>query len=233
METEIRFEPRMEFQPNIHWFADSIKMLPQVHLPARTVAVQHEGRVIVISPSPNLRSIEADLRALGEVTDLVAPNLFHHLGVATARELFPEATLWGVEGFRKSKPTIDWQRGLTEAEWPYHEILPLVNLAGMPKANEAVFFHPGSKTLICQDLAFNLVEPMGFVNSLPFRAFGTYRRFAMSKMFSKFITDRADFLKSMDQLQAFGFENLLMAHGVPLEGNANEQLRSALAERGW
>jgi len=218
---------------SIRWFPDSIRMLPGVHLPTRTVALRHPDGVVVVSPSPNIREVANEIRAMGEVTDLVAPNLFHHLGVATAREVFPEATLWGVPGFAQAKPELPWDRVLTEADWPYQESLPFIYVDGAKKLSEAVFLEPASSTLVLQDLVFNLLDDMSFVTSIPFRLFGTHKRFAVSKMIKKTVDDETAFRASLSHILSLPFENLLMAHGRPVEGSASGRLRAAFAERGF
>ena len=72
--------------------------MPLVQLHVRTSLFHlQNGKSILLSPHPSLTAEE--FTRMGDVTDIVAPNLFHHLGIKKAVAALPQAKLWGVNGF--------------------------------------------------------------------------------------------------------------------------------------
>lgn len=211
-------------------FLESVVKMPLMDLPVKSTCIQlQEGRVL-ISPGSNLAKDQ--LAPLNNLTDLIAPSLFHCAGVQKIRPIFPTARIWGVEGAKELKPDVGWTDKLTPQSWKFQDELPMIQLGGIPKVNEVVFFHKESKSLIVADLCFNLVDASGFGSWLILNLFGTYRKFAISHFFTRFIADRKAFEKSLSQIFELDFENLILSHGANVNGNAKEKLLSALRERG-
>lgn len=209
-------------------FIDSTLKLPGTPLPVRTVVAQLGGGRVMFSPSSILT--QEQLASAGSLTDIVAPNLSHAGGVQRAFEAHPNARLWGPPGIREKFPQLQW-RVLGEDPWPYDELEP-IRLKGMANFNEWVFLHAPSRTLFVADLAFNLVDVKGLGGRIIFGLFGTWRRFAVSRLFMRFVTDRAQFTESMKDLVQREFDNLVPSHGSPLVGNARAKLIASLNDRG-
>jgi hypothetical protein len=111
--------------------------------------------------------------------------------------------------------------------------LSLIKLEGMPSYNEVVFLHHASKSLIVTDMCFNIRKPEGLGAKIIFGLFGTYDRFAVSRLFKMMIKDKAALKKSIDEVLSCDFDNIIVSHGENIIGGANEKLRAALAERGF
>ncbi|QQR88644.1 MAG: hypothetical protein IPJ88_10355 [Myxococcales bacterium] len=205
--------------------------LPLMTLPIKMSLVRVGEKVVMISPLPDLERFKTEIDAFGVPTDIVAPNLFHSSGVEAAAELYPTARIWGVKGFARKRPQIAWQAVLGEGEWPFSQELSMFEIEGMPKFNEVVFLHRPSKTLIATDLCFNHLNGTGFGYWLVFNLFGTYRRFAVSRLFLKMVKNRESFNRSISQLLESDFENIIMAHGLNVTGSAKEKLVLALKEK--
>lgn len=205
--------------------------MPIMALPARTTVVRLAKGVIVLSPGPDV-DVE-QCAQLGPVTDIVAPNLFHHLGVKRAVDRLPNAKLWGAPGLAAKCPGIRWDAVLSADTWPYQDELPLVVLQGMPKVNEAIFFHKKSRTLLATDLCFNILQPRGVGAWIILHVFSTYGRFGVSRLIQRMITDKSAFEHSLTEVFAFNFDNLVMAHGDIVMGGARERLRAALLEKNF
>lgn len=62
--------------------------------------------------------------------------------------------------------------------------------------------------------------------------FGTFNKFAVSRFYSAFIKDRAEFQKSIERVLSHDFENIIVSHGENVIGNAKAVLKEALAQRG-
>lgn len=212
-------------------FLESIKKMPLMALPVRSIFVQSGEGKILISPGSMLTTDQ--LKSLGHVTDLVAPNLLHCEGIPPALSVYPEARSWGAKGCQKAKPYIRWTKIISENLWPYQKELVFIPLHGMPSINEAVFFHTESRSLVVCDLCFNMTKASGLGAWIILHLFGTYRRFAVSRFFQKRITDKEAFEKSLRKVFDYDFENILLTHGENLMGDAKNKLAQALKERGY
>lgn len=215
----------------MHIIESSLK-LAGVTLPIKSVVYSENDRTVLISPVPDLEKFKEEIDAVGDITDIVAPSGFHHMGVKKAKSLYPNAKLWASPALKEKRPDIAWDLYLGEHDWPLKDLTPYL-VGGMPKVQEFVFFHAPSKTLVVWDLVFNILEGSGFMHFLFFKGFGTYKRFAMSRFFKSFIKDKEEFQRSMHPLFKLDIESLVMAHGTPVNEKAKEQMSAALLERGF
>jgi hypothetical protein len=210
---------------------NSLLKMPLVKLPVTSSLIDLPTGKILLSPHPSLTP--AEFQSMGDVTDIVAPNLFHHLGIKKAIEACPAAKLWGTVGFDEKIQDIPWQNFLTASNWPHQAELVAIPIAGMPKLNEIVFFHKQSKTLFVTDLCFNVLSDSGVGGWLLYHIFGTYQRFAVSKILIKFVTDQAAFQASLATLFACDFENIVVSHGCVIKGDGRAKLQAAFQEHGY
>jgi hypothetical protein len=229
METATNLSPTID-SLDIQLFKGILNM-PLVKLPLTTALINTSTGKILLSPHPFLTP--AEFQSMGNVTDIVAPNLFHHLGIKNAIAACPTAKLWGTKGFTEKIKDINWENFLDEKTWPHQSELATIPIAGMPKLNEFVFFHQQSKTLFVTDLCFNMLDNPGFGGWLLYNFFGTYKRFAVSKVIIKFITDPVAFQKSLTTIFSYDFENIVVSHGWVIKGAGRAKLRAALQERGY
>lgn len=202
-----------------------------IRMPVRTTLIELGQNRIMLSPGSPFSP--ETLKSVGPVTDLVAPSLLHGTGVPKATGVFPEARVWGPRGMAQKKPEVKWTHDLNVTSWHYQQELPLIPIEGAPIAKESVFFHPVTKTLIVTDLVFNILNPKGIGAWIGLHLFGTYGRFAMSRLFLKAIKDKEKFEKSLEQVFQYDFENLVMAHGDVIVGGARDRLRTLLREKGF
>lgn len=210
-------------------FLESLKPMPLMTLPVRSVVVKTKDSRILFSPGSMLT--EAQLKSAGDITDLVAPNEYHTAGISMAKKIFSHAKTWGPRNYFARHKDKEFVFEITNETWPYADEISAVLLQGMPKVNEWVFFHKESKSLIVTDLCFNMVDTIGLGAWIIQSLFGTYRRFAVSKFFARFITDKNAFEKSLSNVFNFDFENIIVSHGNNIIGNAKPLLKQALGER--
>lgn len=210
-------------------FLEAKIKIPLTSLPIRTTVVRAGDRTVVISPGSVFK--REDYPANSVVTDVVAPNLVHHLGLRRAKELFPEANFWAAPGLEKKRSKFKFDMVFGKDKWPLEDQLPVVFVEGIPPVNEVVFYHKESRTLICTDLFFNLKDRKGFKEKILFKLLGTYNRFSVSRLVAISIKDREAFRKSIKLVLTWNFENIVMAHGDVLIGNGKNLAETALAER--
>ena len=208
--------------------------MPAMNLPVRTVIVELGNKEVMISPGSKIAKDQ--FKSQWPVSDIVAPNAFHHAGVKNASLIYPEAKLWYVPGLEEKCKDAKWTSLLTEKNWPYQKDLAVIPIGGMPDFNEVVFFHYASQSLIVTDLCFNMLGSNGMGAWIIQKLFGTYNRFAISRYFMKYVKDRPAFASSMKNILSYDFVNIVVSHGENIIGsttlNAKQHLKYALGERG-
>ncbi len=205
------------------YFEASMRMLPGVHVPLRSMFVPLRG--VLISPVGS----EAERAVMSQVRTLVAPSLLHHLHLQKARELAPAAELWGPPGLadKVAGPI----KVLGQDPWPHDAEIAIEVIGGAPKRNEVVFLHRPTRTLYTADLVFNIHSPAGLLAPLAFRAMGIYKRFAVARMWKRWVEDRAAFDRSIARVLAWDFDRIAMAHGEIVASDGRQALIDALRER--
>lgn len=211
-------------------FIDSFVKMPLVRLPVRTVILTVATGKVVYSPGSQLT--EAELKAVPEVTDLVAPSLYHLGGMPQAVRAHPGARVWGPKGCREKRPDIAWTHLLGEDAWPHSEALPLFEIRGMPRLNEVALVHRETKTLVVADLVFNVEHASGLGARIIYGLFGTFRRFAVSRLYLREVTDPIAFRDSLRALLTEHFDRVQPSHGALLTKEGKILLAEALRERG-
>lgn len=126
-----------------------------------TVVRLDNGDVWLHSPTAFDEALAQELRALGRVKHLIAPNWIHYAYIAEWQSVFPEAVAWAAPGVakraasRKIEMRIDYDLKPAKAEAPWQGQLEQMVVQGSRVHQEAVFFHKASKTLILTDLIEN------------------------------------------------------------------------------
>jgi hypothetical protein len=219
---------------DLFFIEDTVK-LPFMKLPNRcTIVKLSDSQLIVISPTHNFADYKSKIDSFGKVVAIVEPNMFHHLFSHKARKLYPHVPFYAVEGLKKKCPHIAWDQTLDPKTWPWQSELEAIPIEGMPNVQEHVFLFKKEKTLIVTDLYFNLQEISGWGPWLILSLFGTWKKFGMSKLFLKYVTDKKKFWNSIETLTNLNFEHLVMAHGTPLFNNGRTRVREhfLLGQRG-
>lgn len=195
-----------------------------------TVVRLDGGGLFVHSPVQLDPATREAVDALGTVTAIVAPCLFHHLYVAEWARAYPEATVSGCPGLDAKRRDVRFTRSLGDAaardvEW--HGDLEQVFFSALPMQNEVVFFHPKSKTLISSDLVFNLARHSSAMTRAVAWMSGN-RELGPTILERLAIRDRALAREQLRRMVDWGAERIILAHGdVVHDGGA------AALERGY
>jgi hypothetical protein len=172
--------------------------------------------------------VRAAIESLGPVRGLVAPNLLHHMFLAENIAAFPQARVYAAPGLREkleSKVRVDEVLTDKPAElWAAD--LDQVAVGGCPSLRETVFFHRASRTLLCLDLCFNVHASDSAITRLFMRINGAYRSFGPSRLFRyAILKDRRALRASLDQILAWDFDRVTVAHGDILERGGHAALQ--------
>ncbi len=194
-----------------------------------TVVTLPDGTLALLSPGPLSETALAGVRALGEVSLLVAPNAMHHLYLPDAARAFPEARLAAVRAVVAKQPQLRVHE-ILEGSLPaaLAGSLEVQRLEGAPKLDEHVLWHAPSRTLLGVDLAFNLHGATGFTRFAMWLN-GANERFCVTRLArGSFIEDaRAAGASVQRMLDAWDIARVVIAHGDVLESDGAAALREA------
>jgi hypothetical protein len=210
------------------WVADQPLRVFGVELGARMTVVRlASGGLLLHSPIRPSADLLDEVRALGNVEALVAPNRFHHLFAATWLESSPLAKLFVAPGLETKRADLPITGVLTASPDPlWSSVLDQVIVEGLPLVNEVVFFHASSGTLIVTDLAFHIGSEAPLLTQALFYAGGAHGRLAPTYAERLLVRDRARCRASLERILAWPFDRVVVAHGTVVESGGRDELRA-------
>ena len=213
------------------WVADSALRFVGLEVGARMTVVRLPDKALFLhSPLALTPKLKSEVEALGEVKHVISPNKFHHLYAGEWIEAFPDAAFYATPGLSDKRPDLDCSNVLgDQPESAWAETVDQVVLDGFPFANEVVFYHRPSKTVIAADLAFNIDESSPPLTRAVFRLARTYGRLSPTLLERVLIRNKAAFRRSLDQILDWPFERVIVSHGKISESGGREQLRQGYA----
>ena len=192
-----------------------------------TVVRLENGDLWLHSPVPLHREDKAALDALGEVKAIVAPSKLHHLFAGPMAEMYPQAKLYGAPGLAKKRPDLRGLLPLEAAPGNWAPELSYHLFQGIPAANETVWFHAPSGTLILTDLCQWWRGSIGWKALLWNLAVGTRKQFNVPRTVRALVRDREAARTSAQQILQWPITRIVMAHNTIIEENAKAQLTHA------
>jgi len=130
-------------------------------------------------------------------------------------------------GVERKRPDLQIAGVLTDeapAEWRGE--VDQLYFRGRPFENEVVFFHRASRSLLLCDLAFNFGPRAPLVTRLVMTLMGGYGRFRPTRLDPLLIRDRRAARRSLEQILAWDFDRVIIAHGEVLEHGGRDALRA-------
>jgi hypothetical protein len=208
------------------WIADSPLRFLGLEIGARMTVVRLPGpKMLLHSPVAPTAELVREVEALGPVAYLVAPNRFHHLFVGEWLRAFPDALVYVAPGLDKKRPDLKIAGVLTDEPEPsWAGTVDQVLVSGFPLANEVVFFHRPSNTLVATDLAFNVGSSSPPLTRLVFHLSRAYGRLSPTLLERLFVRDRSAFRRSLERILEWPFERVVVAHGQVSETGGREEL---------
>lgn len=200
-------------------------------LGTRMTIVRLPGRKLwVHSPIAREPNLTLRVEALGTPTYLVAPNRFHHLFVAEWQAAYRLSRLYVAPGLESKRKDLAITAVLGDPAPPaWSDVLDQQFLEGLPLANEVVFFHRPSRTLVASDLAFNIGPTSPWFLRTAFRLWGGYGRLSTTLVERMFVRDRAAYRRSLERVLAWPIERVIVAHGEVVERGGRDALAHAYA----
>jgi hypothetical protein len=201
-----------------------------LRLGVRTTVVRlADGGVFLHCPVEMDASTVREIAAAGPVRFLVAANKLHYLFLKSACAAFPEAELHGAPGLAEKRRDLCFDATLGDAPpAAWSADLDQLHVRGIPRAEEVVFLHRASRTLLLTDLCFN-VQHGDTLTRLFMRVNGAWKRFGPSRLLRSLVRDRRALGASLDRILAWDFDRVVVTHGDVLECGGREALRDAFA----
>jgi hypothetical protein len=213
------------------WVTERSLRFAGVEVGTRMTVIRLQSRGLFlhspVSLDAHLREV---LAALGSPRFAVAPNRFHHLFIGEYPRAYPDLELFIAPGLEKKQPDLSGSKILNDtapAGWS-GEIEQLL-FRGYPIANEIVFFHRPSRTLVMTDLVFNIGGESPPLTRVAFRVIRGYGHFGPTVLEKLLIRDRAAARECLKQILAWDFERVILAHGRILERGGREPLQRGYA----
>lgn len=70
-----------------------------------TVIRLNQDQLVIIAPIQIQDEMIDQLKQLGNVSDIIAPNLYHHFFLDQCKQKYPNATLWATSGLQDMSKT--------------------------------------------------------------------------------------------------------------------------------
>jgi hypothetical protein len=187
------------------------------------------GELLLHSPVPLDAATRDALDRLGRVRWIVGPSKVHHFSLADYASAYPDARLCAAPGLPEKRRDLRFHEVLDDAAPPpWGAGLPIRMLRGAPAMNELVFFHPGSRTLVLTDLAFNVPADGGGARVFH-RLVGATGRFGPHRIVRLGIRDRAAACASLQAMREWDFDRVIVSHGEVLERGGKDAFERAFA----
>ncbi len=214
-----------ELHPDL-WVAETPFRFLGLEVGTRMTIVRlPDGDLLLHSPVRLDDGLRREVEALGRVAHLVAPNKLHHLFLDDWITAFPNASLFVAPGLETKRADLAPTGILGDAPEPaWADVLDQVAMQGFSFANEVVFFHRASRSLILTDTAFNVGPEGAPATRLFFKLNGVYDRLTPTLLERILIRDRDAFRAGLERILAWPFERVIVCHGAIKESGGREEL---------
>ena len=194
-----------------------------------TIVRLASGGLFVHSPAPLGNGLREEVDALGPVSAIVSPSLFHHLAAGEWKAAYPDALLACCPGLEKKRSDLAWDQVLSDTPDPiWADDLDQVFFGARTMENEVVFFHAATRTMITCDAVFNLSQhPSRFTRLVAFMLGN--RQPGATWLEHLMIRRRKDAREQVGRMIAWKPERILIAHGPSIEHDGEKVLRDAYA----
>ncbi len=209
----------------------SFRLLGLLPLGARMTVVRlADAGLWLHSPIQLSDALAAEIRELGPVRYLVAPNKVHHMFMQDAARRFPEARTLAAPELPKKRRDIHFDLTLKPGEVSaMNAEFDTLFVDGLSFLNEVVFLHRASRTLILTDLCFHIKDSHSRLSTLAYRALDAWQRFGPTRTVRAAVRDKAAFRASIQELLSWDFDRVIVSHGDVLESGGSKAFRDAFA----
>lgn len=222
------------------WVAEQPQKYFGLSIGARMTVIRSRetGKLIILSPIRPTLELEEALAGLGVVSDIVAPNSYHHLYCNEFKHRFPRAMLWGSSFLMKKCPHLLIDNLLcSEEPSPWDGVLfcrlsglSTLGPSGPSPLEEFAFCHLPSQTLILTDSAFNFDQSFPWLTQFTTRIAGGFNRLEPTILERLASSDKASVRASIQQVLSWDFDRVIVAHGTVVEFGGKSMLARAYSD---
>jgi hypothetical protein len=163
--------------------------------PLRMLVIRDgDGGLTLVSPVGISDELASELAAAGEVTTLIAPNLFHHMYLAAAAKRYPDAAIWAPAGLEKKRGDVRFTTQVRGDDTSVHVPAAGIELravGGLPGVGELSVFHAASRTMYTADMVMNITGSAGLYTRALFWIEGVWQRPAVPRLMRLLTKDKA------------------------------------------
>jgi hypothetical protein len=198
-----------------------------------TVIRLTNGELVVISPIGIDELLLGQINAIGRVSYIISPNLYHYLFAAHCKSMYPSAQFWAASGLESKRPELVIDRVmcdrqgtiLDEVDYLFFDGFRTFGLSGASPLNEYVFFHHQSQTLILTDTAFHFDESFPSITRFIAQTLGSYNKLSPTWL-EKLSTRATEKVKqSVQSVLDWDFQRVIMAHGSIVETEGKQKFK--------
>ncbi|MEJ7601571.1 MAG: DUF4336 domain-containing protein [Kofleriaceae bacterium] len=209
------------------WASERPVWFSGVRLRARTSVIRlDDGRLLIHSPTPPTDGWVKQVAALGEVSWLVVPNCFHHLGTPAAAAAFPAAKIVAPQSAAAKSPALRIDIDVRELSTAIPECVA-IPLEGVPFLDETLLFHRPTGTLFGADVVLCADESDHWSWRFAARVVGCYKRLRVPPDVKNKVADKAAASRSLHALAGLPIQRLVIAHGHVIEDEPVAKLLEA------
>jgi len=194
-----------------------------------TVIKFANNKLFLHSPTKLNSNLIDQLKKLGEVSFVVAPNKLHHLYLNSYVKQYPKAIFYAAPGLAKKRKDIHFSGNLYDHpnnEWK--DELDQMIFKGCAFMEEVFFFHKSTKTLIVTDFIQSMHAYHNFFERIIGKIGGVYKNPSPPwDLRLMFYLDRKNTRKSIQRINQWNFDKIIIAHGKLITQNAKEIFNNA------
>lgn len=215
------------------WAIESEVKLPLgIRMPVRSTILRlSDGSLMVISPVKTTDDAIDEVRKLGPVRYIVAPNCMHHLFIKKFATHFPTAEIWGPHCLQDKRNDIHFKGTLSDKEtMPWESDVDMIMVkAKAPMVEEAIFFHRKAKTVVITDLLFNFQKFDRWGDMVLAKLNGGYKKLTMTRVGKTVFTDKRSLHTAASHILSWNPKNLVVGHGDVILNTAATALKEPLS----
>jgi hypothetical protein len=222
-----------EFTQGIHLVESAVRFYGVRVQTRMTVVRLSDSRLFLHSPvALDAAAIRSDLDRLGEVAFIASPNKIHHLSIGEYIDAYPEAKAFASPGLPERRPDLAFDGVLGDRPDPaWAADLDQAEVRGNIFFSEIVFLHRASRTLLVADLVENFDRQTASVFGRTLaRLFGVGSEPVASPEHRLYTTDAAAAAESLERIQSWDFERIVLSHGTLIESGGHAVMEAVAGQ---
>ena len=194
-----------------------------------TVLRLKNNKLFLHSPTKLHPKLIKELNNIGEVAFVVSPNKLHHLYIDLYLKQYPNAMFYAAPGLEKKRKDINFNGILHDKpNKAWSDELDQMIFKGCAFMEEVFFFHKSTKTLLVTDFIQSMHEHHNFIERFVGRIGGVYNNPSPPRDLRLMLyLDKKNTRKSIQRVNQWDFDKIIIAHGNLITKNAKEIFNSA------